>query len=147
MMTSAEIIEVLPYDVPFLFVDAIHSFTMDEIKGSYTFKEEEYFYQGHFIDNPVTPGVILIECMAQIGLVCLGIVNLERKIGEGLVVGMSNADVDFLKPVYPGTKVIVESKKEYFRFGKMKCLVKMRDESGEVLASGSISGMLLKGET
>ena len=37
-------------------------------KGYYTFKNDEYFYQGHFKDNPITPGVILTEVMAQIGV-------------------------------------------------------------------------------
>ena len=47
-------------------------------EGFYTFKEDEYFYQGHFKDNPITPGVILTEVMAQIGVVCLGIYLLKR---------------------------------------------------------------------
>ena len=73
-----EIIEALPYRPPFLFVDALEEVTENGSKGYYQLKKDEYFYQGHFPDNPITPGVILIEIMAQIGLVCYGI-YLEKK--------------------------------------------------------------------
>ena len=68
-----EIIASLPYRTPFLFVDELEEITNNGSKGYYQLKTDEYFYQGHFPDNPITPGVILIEIMAQIGLVCFGI--------------------------------------------------------------------------
>ncbi len=67
------IVQLLPYSRPFLFVDELTSVNDNGCEGFYIFREDEFFYQGHFKDNPVTPGVILTECMAQIGLVCLGI--------------------------------------------------------------------------
>ena len=63
------ILEYLPYEKPFLFVDRLESISEDGCVGYYTFKKEAYFYQGHFKDKPVTPGVLLTECMAQIGVV------------------------------------------------------------------------------
>ena len=76
-MKPEQIISLLPYQKPFLFVEGIDSISEDEIKGHYTFKKDESFYEGHFKNNPITPGVILTECMAQIGLVCLGIYLLK----------------------------------------------------------------------
>lgn len=73
MSEFQEIVNALPYEKPFLFVDEIVHLDENGIEGNYRFKEDEYFYQGHFKNYPVTPGVILTECMAQIGLVCLGV--------------------------------------------------------------------------
>jgi len=72
-MTSKQIIAKLPYRHPFLFVDEIIEVDDDGITGSYWFDPELDFYKGHFIDHPITPGVILTETMAQIGLVAFGI--------------------------------------------------------------------------
>ena len=77
-MTEQEIIALLPYQEPFLFVDELTTISSEGVTGNYTFKKDAYFYKGHFKNNPITPGVILTECMAQIGLVCLGILYAER---------------------------------------------------------------------
>ena len=79
-MNYLEIISQLPYSEPFLFVDEITSITENGAVGNYSFDENSYFYKGHFKDNPVTPGVILTEVMAQIGVVCLGIYLLNNMI-------------------------------------------------------------------
>ena len=78
-MNQTEIIKNLPYQKPFLFVDELTQFSENGITGNYTYKKNEYFYEGHFKENPVTPGVILTETMAQIGLVCLGIYLVKDK--------------------------------------------------------------------
>lgn len=119
----------------------------ERVEGYYTFKKDEYFYQSHFKENPVTPGVILIECMAQIGLVCLGIYLLNsEEVSVKTSVAFSSSQVDFLIPVFPGEKVNVVSEKVYFRFNKLKCKVKMFNEKGELVAIGELSGMVKKYE-
>ena len=72
-MDKDAILKYLPYSKPFLFVDEILHVDENSVKGTFTFDGQLDFYKGHFIDNPITPGVILIETMAQIGLVSLGI--------------------------------------------------------------------------
>ena len=72
-MSFQEIISKLPYSKPFLFVDEIIHIDENGVEGTYTFDENLDFYKGHFKDNPITPGVILTETMAQIGVVCLGL--------------------------------------------------------------------------
>ncbi len=138
------ILEKLPYSKPFLFVDQLISVTENRAEGSYTFKRDEYFYEGHFKDNPVTPGVILVECMAQIGLVCLGVFLLkeisEEKTDKNRQIALSSHAIDFYKPVFPKEKVTVISEKEYFRFHKLKCKVKMLNEAGELVAKGPLVG-------
>ena len=114
------------------------------ITGSYTFKKDEYFYKGHFKDNPITPGVILTECMAQIGLVCLGIYMLKDEIlkDNKPQIALTSSQVDFFLPVFPGETVTVVSEKEVFRFNKLKCKVKMFNQKNELVCRGQISGML-----
>ncbi|MCW5519384.1 beta-hydroxyacyl-ACP dehydratase [Aureitalea sp. L0-47] len=142
-MDSKTIISKLPYSDPFLFVDDITEVDTEHIIGQYTFKTDEYFYQGHFKGHPVTPGVILTECMAQIGLVSFGIYLLSGEIDQDVRVALSSIEIDFLKPVYPGELVTVHSEKIYFRFNKLKCKVKMINAETETVCNGTISGMLI----
>lgn len=141
-MNNQEILSKLPYSKPFLFVDEIVSITENGIEGYFTFNEHLDFYKGHFKDNPITPGVILIETMAQIGLVCFGIFLLKDET-KTLNFALTSSEIEFLKPVFPNEKVTVVSEKVYFRFGKLKCKVKMMNTKNEEVCSGTISGMLV----
>jgi 3-hydroxyacyl-[acyl-carrier-protein] dehydratase len=126
-------------------VDNIVEIDQNGVTGTYRFKEEAHFYQGHFKDHPVTPGVILTECMAQIGVVCLGIYLLQQQEGKITIstkIGMSSSEVDFFVPVYPGEEVKVVSKKEYFRFNKLKCRTEMYNSEGKLVCRGKIAGMV-----
>ena len=136
-----EILSKLPYSKPFLFVDEIINLNENGVEGYFTFNENLDFYKGHFKDNPITPGVILIETMAQIGLVCLGIYLLKDET-KRLNFALTSSEIEFLKPVFPNEKVIVISEKIYFRFGKLKCKVKMMNAYNNEVCSGFISGML-----
>ncbi|CAM3402701.1 3-hydroxyacyl-ACP dehydratase FabZ family protein [Aequorivita lipolytica] len=142
-MNSQEILNQLPYSEPFLFVDEIISISAEGINGEYTFKGDAYFYAGHFKNNPVTPGVILTECMAQIGLVCFGIFLINEEQIERVNFALSNTEIDFYIPVFPEEKVKVISEKIYFRFNKLKCKVKMLNAKDEIVAKGTISGMII----
>lgn len=144
------ILNYLPYKSSFLFVDDITSLNDDGVTGEYTLKPESFFYEDHFPGNPVTPGVIITEIMAQIGLVVLGIHLMlgDIKQHEGFEMHedsfplLTSTNVDFFKMVLPGEKVIVTSKKQYFRFGKLKCAVEMRDINAELIAKGVFSGVI-----
>ncbi len=142
-MNTATIISKLPYSKPFLFVDEIESINENGVVGNYTFDATLDFYKGHFTDNPVTPGVILTEVMAQIGVVCLGIFLLNNEININIVIALTSYEIEFLKPVYPNEKVTVVSEKIYFRFGKLKCKVKMINANNEEVCSGTIAGMII----
>jgi 3-hydroxyacyl-[acyl-carrier-protein] dehydratase len=140
-MTKQEIILKLPYSKPFLFVDELLSIDENRLEGIFTFDEKLDFYKGHFKDNPITPGVILTETMAQIGLVCLGIYLNEGN--ELKNIGFTSSEVEFLKPVYPNEKVTVISEKIYYRFGKLKCKVRMLNDKNEEVCRGTLAGMIL----
>ena len=114
------------------------------VKGYHTFKNDEYFYKGHFKDNPITPGVILTEVMAQIGLVCLGIYLLKDEFSEikKPQIALTSSNIDFFLTVKPKERVEVVSEKIYFRFNKLKCNVQLFNEKNELVCKGTISGML-----
>lgn len=138
----SEILEKLPYDAPFRFVDGLDNIHEDGVEGYYTFTGDSDFYKGHFKGFPVTPGVLLTECCAQIGVVCLGIYLLKDDIAnKNIAIGLSSSTMEFLKPVLPDTKVRVVSEKVYFRFQKLKCKVNMFDTEGDIVCRGTISGM------
>jgi len=145
-MTKEEIIALLPYQQPFLFVDTLTEVSESSIIGDYTLKKDEYFYKGHFKNNPITPGVILTEIMAQIGVVCLGIylIREQLKRTESLEIALTSNAVDFYLPVYPNEKVTVISEKEYFRFNKLKSKVKLLNADNKLICKGYISGMVKK---
>jgi 3-hydroxyacyl-[acyl-carrier-protein] dehydratase len=142
------ILNHLPYKSSFRFVDNIISLNEDEVIGEYTLKPDSFFYEDHFEGNPVTPGVIVTEIMAQIGLVVFGIflllkgADLKFLKNDSLFPLLTSTDVSFHKMVLPGQKVIVVSKKQYFRFGKLKCYIEMTDSSGEIVAKGMFSGVI-----
>jgi 3-hydroxyacyl-[acyl-carrier-protein] dehydratase len=142
-MIFEDIIAQLPYSKPFLFVDEIININENGVEGSYTFSEDLDFYKGHFKGNPVTPGVILTEVMAQIGLVCLGI-YLNNNLSSKISIALTSTNIEFLQPVFPNEKVNVISEKIYFRFGKLKCKVKMINEVGIEVCSGTIDGMIVQ---
>ncbi|WHF52731.1 FabA/FabZ family ACP-dehydratase [Chryseobacterium gotjawalense] len=141
-MNTEEILRKLPYSPPFLFVDNLLSVDENGVTGNFTFKDNLDFYKGHFKNNPVTPGVILTEMMAQIGLVCLGIYLVGNDLTEESQIGLTSTEIEFLKPVFPNEKVTVISEKIYFRFNKLKCKVKMLNQKSEIVCEGTIAGII-----
>ena len=143
-MKKETVLQLLPFQAPFLFVEELTYISENRSEGYYTFKNDEYFYQGHFKDKPITPGVILTEVMVQIGVVCLGIYLLKNSFSEikKPQIALTSNEVDFFLPVKPKERVKVVSEKIYFRFNKLKCKVQLFNEKNELVCKGTISGML-----
>ena len=146
-----EILNHLPYKSSFRFVDHILQLDEDEVVGEYTLRPDSFFYEDHFPGNPVTPGVIITETMAQIGVVVLGIYFIQQghletgvNSNEHVMPLLTSHEVSFFKMVLPGQKVTVVSKKEYFRFGKLKCYIEMYDAANELVARGTFAGIIKK---
>lgn len=143
-MTKEDILLHLPYATPFLFVDALEYIDEEKVTGTYTFKADLPCYQGHFKGYPVTPGVLLTEVMAQIGLACLGIYLLREEVRKQVpTVAMTSTQVDFYLPVSPGETVKATAEKIYFRFNKLKCRVALHNAAGELVCDGIIAGMII----
>jgi 3-hydroxyacyl-[acyl-carrier-protein] dehydratase len=143
-----EVLALVPQQKPFRFIDEIIRLDDEEIVGAYRFREDEFFYPGHFPGRPITPGVILVESMAQIGVVAYGMYLLARQRNvrpsemKGPLSLFSLAeDIEFKGIVKPGERVIVRGKKIYMRKGALKVDVSMERENGEVVCQGKLAGM------
>ena len=145
MLSGKEILTLLPQQEPFRFVDNILEVDEDHIIANYRFRPEADFYKGHFPGNPVTPGVILLESLAQVGVVAIGIYLFALE--EGLrgvtdkIALFVDADVEFSGIVLPGEKVIISGKKVFFRRNKLRTEAMMTTEDGSLVCSGTISGL------
>ena len=102
-MTSlniGEIFKILPHRYPFLMVDRILEITDGKIIGIKNVSVNEPFFQGHFPGEPIMPGVMIIEAMAQVGgIYAIVTQNLPTDMNTYFV-GIDNAK--FRKPVVPG---------------------------------------------
>ena len=144
-LSPERVLELLPQREPFRFVDEILTLDEDSISARYRFRPDADFYRGHFPGNPVTPGVILLESVAQVGVVALGIYLLaleggEEEVGKRVAL-FSDAEVDFTGLVRPGDEVRIDAKRVFYRRGKLRSEAEMRLEGGTVVCSAMISGM------
>ena len=106
-----DITEILPHRYPFLLVDRITELELEKrIVGIKNVTANEPFFQGHFPGNPIMPGVLIIEAMAQVGGVLARLSNPEvmKKEGGGSILFMAMDKVKFRKPVVPGDQIIFE---------------------------------------
>ena len=144
-LTPAQVLELLPQQEPFRFVDEILEVSEDHIVAHYRFRPDADFYRGHFPGDPVTPGVLLLESFAQIGVVSLGIYIIALEYGiEGVkkrVALFCDADVDFTGVVKPGDRVTTSAKTVFFRRDKLRSEATMTLDDGTVVLSGTISGV------
>jgi 3-hydroxyacyl-[acyl-carrier-protein] dehydratase len=145
--TMVQILNTVPQQYPFRFIDDILELDDEHIVGAYRFREDEYFYQGHFPDRPITPGVILIETMAQTGVVAFGLYlkmmqqHSSPEATKELMTLFTLAEgVEFVGVVLPGEQVIIRGQKVYFRMGSIKSKVSMERENGEIVSSGVLAG-------
>jgi len=110
-LTYEDIIKILPHRYPFLLVDRIIELELDKrVVGIKNVTANEPFFQGHFPENPIMPGVLIIEAMAQVGgiLARLSVPGaLERK-ASGSILFVSMDGVKFRRPVVPGDQIRFE---------------------------------------
>ena len=106
---TEEIKKLIPHRDPFLFVDTCEIIIPGEHgKSQKLFSANEYFFKGHFPDNPIVPGVIIIEAMAQTAGI---VVSYKLKeFNEKSVLFMSVNKAKFRKPVRPDEKVSFDVK-------------------------------------
>jgi 3-hydroxyacyl-[acyl-carrier-protein] dehydratase len=146
--TMNQILNSVPQQYPFRFIDNVLELDEEHIVGAYRFREDEYFYRGHFPGRPITPGVILIETMAQTGVVAFG---LYLKMMQTRATGETTKDlitlftlvegVEFTGMVQPGERVIIRGQKMHFRMGSLKSKITMERENGEMVSGGILAGM------
>jgi 3-hydroxyacyl-[acyl-carrier-protein] dehydratase len=144
-LTPAQVLDLLPQQSPFRFVDEILEIDEQRITGRYTFRRDEWFYAGHFPGRPITPGVILLESMCQVGVVALGIYlfALEQTGEEARqwTTLFSEAETEFLRSVLPGETVTIRGEKIFWRRKKLRAGIEMFAADGTLVARTTASGV------
>ena len=143
-LTPAEVLARLPQREPFRFVDEILEIDDLHVVAAYTWRADSDFYRGHFPGNPVTPGVLLVESMAQAAVVALGLYLLDKESPEEaqkLVTLFTDVNVEFSGVVRPGQRVLIRGRKLFFRRRKLRSESEMCLEDGTLVCSGTLSGM------
>ncbi len=145
LLSPEDVLARVPQQDPFRFIDQIVELDSEHIIARYRFREDADFYRGHFPGNPVTPGVILIEAMAQAGVVAFGIYLYAAEHSaaavEKLITVFTDAQVDFSGIVKPGDRVTTTARKVFFRRKKLSCEMEMKLDDGTIVCSGVLSGM------
>lgn len=130
MLNAAEIQKVIPHRYPFLLVDRIVELEpMKRAVGIKNVTMNEEFFQGHFPGNPVMPGVLMLEAMAQVGGVCM-LYGEENRGKLALFAGMER--VKFRKPVIPGDQLRMTAE-----------VMKIRGAIGKIWAEAYVDDQLV----
>ena len=110
MIDVREIMRIMPHRYPFLLVDRIETLKEgEEIVGIKNVSINEPFFVGHFPDNPIMPGVLIVEAMAQVGGI-LAFHSSPKEWAGSLVYFMGIDKVRFRQPVVPGDQLRLELK-------------------------------------
>ncbi len=138
IMDVNEVREYLPHRYPFLLVDRVIELNLGEsIVGIKNVTVNEPFFDGHFPEQPVFPGVLLVEAMAQVSGI-LGFKTMDKKPADGSIYYFAGADkLRFKRPVVPGDQVFLRSTVLSDRRGIWKFDVSA-DVDGEMCASATI---------
>lgn len=121
-----EIKKILPHRYPFLLIDRITKIEGNKkIVGIKNVTANESFFQGHFPDYPIMPGVLIVEAMAQVG----GILLLRKKENRGKTPFFAKMDnVKLRRPVRPGDQLVIEVK-----------VIKAKSRVGRIMAKASVN--------
>ena len=138
MMDSSEIRKYLPHRYPFLLVDRVVEINLGKSIVAYkNLSVNEPFFNGHFPDQPVFPGVLLVEAMAQAAGI-LGFKSMDKTPADGSIYYFVGADnLRFKRPCVPGDRVMLRASIVSDRRGIWKFNVSS-DVDGELAASATI---------
>ncbi len=140
-MDTLRLMQVLPHRYPFLMVDRVIKIEGNHIVAAKSVTVNEPYFQGHFPGQPIMPGVLQLEAIAQVA----GIVMLKRAENAGQLAYFMSADkVRWRKPVQPGDVLIIEVELTRMRgnIGKAKGVCKVQ---GEIVSEAEVTFMLGQG--
>jgi 3-hydroxyacyl-[acyl-carrier-protein] dehydratase len=122
-MSRQQILDAIPHRPPMLLVDEVVEWEVEHIVCQKTFCADEFFFQGHYPDYPLVPGVILCEAAMQAGAVLLS----RHATGDGVPVAGRLNDVKFKRMIRPGDTVLLDVTLDermgdaFFLSGKVTC--------------------------
>jgi UDP-3-O-[3-hydroxymyristoyl] N-acetylglucosamine deacetylase/3-hydroxyacyl-[acyl-carrier-protein] dehydratase len=140
IIENAEVMKILPHRYPFLMVDKVMKIEGNKIVAVKNVSINEAYFQGHFPNHPIMPGVLQLEAIAQVA----GILMLKQAENFGKIAYFMSAEsVKWRKPVRPGDQLIIEVEltKSRGKIGKAKgaCSV-----DGDVVSEAEVTFMLIE---
>ena len=143
-LSKEEIKEILPQREPFLMIDEVIDINLEEkkITAKRFIDNQEWYFKGHFPENPVLPGVLMIESMAQTASI-LGNLLYKKNNADEIIVLAGIDDARFFGIVKPDRDIFIEAKIEKIRntIFKAQCIVNV---DGEKVAQATITGFSKK---
>jgi beta-hydroxyacyl-ACP dehydratase FabZ len=143
-LNQVEIQKILPHRYPFLLLDRILEFTDEKVVGLKNVTVNEPFFQGHFPGNPIMPGVLIVEAMAQAGGI-LAFKSNPQHIGKSVILFLAIDKAKFRKPVLPGDQLILEliALRRGAKVWKMQGKAFVRDQ---LVAEAELTASISRGE-
>ena len=139
-MDIMAIMKMLRHRYPFLMVDRILEYSENHVVGYKNVTINEPFFQGHFPEEPVMPGVLILESMGQVASILVAVRMGESQ--EGMIAFLTGVDkARFRKPVRPGDQLLTKAELIKVRsfVGKAKVTGYVNDE---IVAEGEFSFMV-----
>tara|TARA_B100000674_G_scaffold310454_1_gene257923 strand:+ start:170 stop:625 length:456 start_codon:yes stop_codon:yes gene_type:complete len=142
-LNFGEIKELIPHREPFIYLDSlVDIIKLKKASGIKTFREEENFFKGHFPGNPVVPGVILIEMMAQTAAALIAY-SLKSETFDKIVYLMNVESSKFRSPVFPEMKVRADVESLRSRGRVWKFYGRMYDDKSNLICESIWSAMIM----
>lgn len=149
VISASAVLDMMPRGLRYLFLDEILEVDRTHIVARYRFRDDEYFYSGHFPGNPTTPGTILLEAMCQCGMTAQSYYLLALELGvesaRKYCVLFTGSQVEWFERVPPGSVVVIRSQLLAWRLRRIRARVQMFDEAGVLVAESEVSGMSVMG--
>lgn len=144
-VTAADVLGMLPRDLQFRFLDEIVEIDASHIIGRYRFRDDEFFYPGHFPEKAVTPGTILLEAMCQCGMAAQSYYLLAQEMPLAMArefrILFTGAQVEWFEPVGPGATITIRGQLIAWRRRRIRAHVKVFDEQDRLAAESHVAGM------
>ena len=134
-LLNKDIKDILPHREPFIFVDKVLEAKEGFVVASKTIKSDADYFKGHFPGQPLMPGVLIVECMAQAGGIACSTLGADMK---GAILFLSRVcDVKFKRPVMPGSTITMRAQviEKYPPFYKVSVICEVQ---GKIVAEGEL---------
>lgn len=139
VMDTAAVKKLLPHREPFLFIDAVTRIDGRSIEAYRDIRPDEFYFPGHFPGYPVLPGVLMVEAIAQAGILIVLVAEEDRRGRKTLFAGIES--VRFRRPVRPGERVVLQAEIAAGRAGVYK-IKGSASVGGELACEALVTGAL-----